>query len=347
MAVIKNVILDWSGTLVDDFNPVLAATNAIFKEYQKPTMTADQFREKFFLPFKEFYKIYIPEVTMEELDQHYHRSFKSLENEVALLPHAREFLDYCKESGMPLFLLSTIQREHFETQGERFGVRSYFKRAYVEAFDKRKTILSLLAEYQLEPAETIFIGDMMHDVETAQFGGVVSCAVLTGYDSLTKLSSVSPDLIFRNLEQVKSHLQRHRHELPDHPPIATVGALIYNAKGEVLMIRTHKWSNLWGIPGGKIKPNEKSEDALHREVMEETALPLDTVKFEMVQDCIRPKEFYKRAHFLLLNYTARTREEKVVLNDEAEEYRWVPIEQALEMPLNTPTRNLINYVRSH
>ena len=54
-----------------------------------------------------------------------------------------------------------------------------------------------------------------------------------------------------------------------------MGALIFNAAGEVLMVRTHKWSNLWGIPGGKIKWGEPSEDALRREIKEETDLEID------------------------------------------------------------------------
>jgi len=127
-------------------------------------------------------------------------------------------------------------------------------------------------------------------------------------------------------------------------PIATVGALIYNARGEVLMIRTHKWSDLWGIPGGKIKAEETSEDALRREIKEETALDVREIQFVFVQDSVNSKEFYRPAHFILLNYTCVAEGEAVTLNDEAEEYRWVRPEAALELPLNTPTRNLINIV---
>jgi 8-oxo-dGTP pyrophosphatase MutT (NUDIX family) len=113
------------------------------------------------------------------------------------------------------------------------------------------------------------------------------------------------------------------------------------------MIQTHKWSNKWGIPGGKIKTNESSEDALRREIIEETGLKLIDIKFEIVQDCIEPPEFYKRAHFLLLNYTATTLGTTVTLNDEAENFRWVSLDEADKLDLNGPTRTLLDHVRSH
>ena len=128
-------------------------------------------------------------------------------------------------------------------------------------------------------------------------------------------------------------------------PLSTVGALIFNPAREVLMIRTHKWSNLWGIPGGKIKWGEAAEAALCREVREETALEISNIKFAIVQDCIHSKEFYRDAHFVLLNYTCDTPGGNVVLNDEAEEFQWLSPAQALALDLNTPTRVLIEAVK--
>lgn len=125
-------------------------------------------------------------------------------------------------------------------------------------------------------------------------------------------------------------------------PIATVGALIFNSAGEVLMIRTHKWSNLWGIPGGKIKWGEPSEDALRREIKEETNLDVKNIQFVLVQDCIRSREFYREEHFVLLNYTCRcVGKPDVKLNDEGREFRWVTVNAALKMPVNRPTRKLL------
>lgn len=346
MTVIQNIIFDWSGTLADDFEPVWKASNELFAAYGKPAWTREEFREKFFLPFTDFYKIYLPEAKMAELEHHYHTAFKLLQENIPLLPGAREILDYCRGRGMKIFLLSTIHHQHFEVQAARLGVKDHFTQAYTQALDKRKTILELLATHDLEPRSTLFVGDMQHDIETAQHGGVRSAAVLTGYDSLEKLTAKGPDLIFRNLAELQSHLERHRAKgEPAYHPIATVGALIANPEGRLLMIRTYKWSNKWGIPGGKIQTDETALDALHREIREETGLTLRGVEFVMVQDCIGSKEFYKPAHFLLLNYLARSDRSEVVLNEEADEYRWVTAEEAEQLPLNEPTRLLLRTCR--
>jgi ADP-ribose pyrophosphatase YjhB (NUDIX family) len=124
-----------------------------------------------------------------------------------------------------------------------------------------------------------------------------------------------------------------------------VGGLIFNDAGDVLMIRTHKWSDLWGIPGGKIRWGESSMDALRREIREETNLEVEQVQFVLAQDCIHSKEFYRDAHFILLNYTCRAvGPADVRLNEEAQEYRWVAPETAWDMPINQPTRRLLSAV---
>lgn len=341
---IKNLVFDWSGTLADDFGPVLKATNEIFAHYGMPLWSAEEFREKFFLPFPEFYKKYLPQAAMPELDFQYHRAFASLQSHIPLLDGALEILQFAKSRSMPVFLLSSIHPEHWRVQSEQLGVSGFFTKAYPGAMDKRHVMRELLSEHDLNPRETLFVGDMVHDIETAHATGVIGCAVLTGYDSLEKLKCASPDLLFRNLRGVLAYLKEHADEAFDYP-LATVGALIFNREQEVLMIRTHKWSNLWGIPGGKIKRGETALDALMRETREETGLRIADVRYVMTQDCIDPPEFYKPAHFLLLNYTAQSDSREVKLNEEAIDYTWILPEDALAtLPLNTPTRVLLEFV---
>ena len=250
--------------------------------------------------------------------------------------------------------MSTIHSEHFAAQCRVTGFDAFLDKAYTDVWDKRKKIHEILAENSLRPNETLFIGDMQHDIETARHGGIHSCAVLTGYNTLEQLRAAKPDLVVEHLGELRAVLEQNDLHLKPveknfeetHPPLATVGALIFNGAGEVLMIRTHKWSNLWGIPGGKIKWGETSVAALRREIKEETDLNVTGIEFVLVQDCIHSKEFYRDAHFVLLNYTCRCagKNPRVKLNEEARESRWVTPAAAAKMPLNTPTRILLEAV---
>jgi len=348
MPRIKNIILDWSGTFVDDLQPVVSATNAILREYNRPEMTVAEFRASFRLPFIEWYQEVLPEVPMDKIEHYYQTAFTDLESQVALLPGAREFLEFCQAREVPLFLLSSITHRHYKEQSARLDVGKYFTQAYTQCMDKRHTIQELLAAHDLNSDETLFVGDMVHDIESGHHGGVITCAVLTGYDDVHKLKKANPELLFPDIGGLQRFLDKHGFRLGGGQPVVpTVGALITGPDGKVLMVRTHKWSDKWGIPGGKIKYNEGSEDALRREIAEETGLDIDSICFEIVQDCLEPEEFYRRAHFLLLNYSARSNSSEVQLNEEAEEYRWCTLEEALELDLNQPTRTLIEHVRHH
>ena len=67
----------------------------------------------------------------------------------------------------------------------------------------------------------------------------------------------------------------------------------------------------------------------------------------MVQDSIESDEFFRPEHFILLNYTCHTVGDcEVVLNEEAQEYRWVSEETAQQLDLNHPTRVLLDSVSS-
>ena len=49
--MIRNLIFDWSGTLVDDLTPVLEATNRVFAAHGKPPFDRQAFREEFYLTY--------------------------------------------------------------------------------------------------------------------------------------------------------------------------------------------------------------------------------------------------------------------------------------------------------
>ena len=348
--MVRNIIFDWSGTLVDDLPAVWKATNYVLSQSQRAEMSLEEFRSEFCLPFTIFYDRHVPHIPFNQLEEWFHSHFRQVQDSVRELPYARDFLAFCRAQRVRTFLLSTVHSEHYAVQARVTGFGDYLDQPYVNVWDKRQKIHEILETHGLNADETLFIGDMQHDIETARHGGVHSCAVLTGYNTLEQLRASSPDLIVEHLRELQQILQENQMVLrpqtkrfeEGHPPIATVGAAIFEAKGRVLMIRTQKWSNLWGIPGGKIKWGETSEEALRREVKEETNLDIKDIEFVLVQDSIHSREFYRDAHFVLLNFVCRcVGDTTVTLNDEAREYRWVEVGEALNMPINQPTRKLL------
>ena len=49
--MIRNIIFDWSGTLVDDLPAVWEATNHVFAQSGIAPLSLEQFRAEFALPF--------------------------------------------------------------------------------------------------------------------------------------------------------------------------------------------------------------------------------------------------------------------------------------------------------
>ncbi|MEB3341734.1 NUDIX domain-containing protein [Okeania sp.] len=124
-------------------------------------------------------------------------------------------------------------------------------------------------------------------------------------------------------------------------PLVTVGALVKGPSGRILIVETTKWRGTWGVPGGKVDWGESLETAVAREFMEEVGLKLNDIRFAMFHEAILDPQFYKEAHFIMVNYWAKSEGEDVVPNEEIVRWEWVTPENAFNYSLNSYTRILI------
>ena len=124
-------------------------------------------------------------------------------------------------------------------------------------------------------------------------------------------------------------------------PEPTVGALIFNPKGEIFLMKSNKWRNKYVIPGGHIEIGEKMEGALKREIKEETGLVIYDIKFLLFQEFIFDKIFWKKRHFIFFDFVAKTISSKIKLNKEGQEYIWVTLKKALKLPIEPYTRKAL------
>ena len=124
-------------------------------------------------------------------------------------------------------------------------------------------------------------------------------------------------------------------------PEPTVGVFIFNPAGELLLLKSHKWPGKYVIPGGHVELGERLEDAALRETKEETGLDVYDIEFINFQQFIYDPSFWKPRHFIFFDYACKTDSTDVHLNDEAQEYIWVALDAAAELPLDVYTRTSI------
>lgn len=114
----------------------------------------------------------------------------------------------------------------------------------------------------------------------------------------------------------------------------SVGAIITNEKGEIFMIDRVKKPFGWACPAGHVDKGETPEDAMVREVWEETGLNVreyELVHHEFVEwnTCshdIRGHDWYV---FVVKSYVGGVNIEK----EEVKDYRWISPEKLKSLQL--------------
>lgn len=345
---IKHVVFDWSGTLYNDHDVSFLATQETIKYFSGHTLSQTEYHQHFTLPVSRFYSRYIKNVSIKKIDEYYFNCFANHYSRGSLFAGVLETLKYLKKNGVMISIFSTVRQDLLDALCKKYKLSPFIDFIQGSVFDKIKEFPTHLKKIAARPQSTLFIGDTDHDVKAAQQNGLLSGCVLNGYHHPQKLLSLRPQFVWQNQTDFLPFFKRLQQPLPvktaPERPLVTVGALIFNKKGEVFLTLTHKWGYTYGIPGGKIDKGETAEQAIIREIKEETAMSLQKPQLFMVQDCIDSTEFYiPHSHQVLLNYLGKTSHPKYQLNDEAVSALWLPPELALFLNLNQPTRLLLEY----
>lgn len=121
-------------------------------------------------------------------------------------------------------------------------------------------------------------------------------------------------------------------------------ALVVNQQDEFLLIKNSK-RGYWEAPGGKVELGEMINDALKREILEETGVDIEVLNNLEIFQCFDEP---KNTHWVALGYLAQFKSGEIdISNDEKiADAKWFK-EKELPENINPNTLNAIkNYLKN-
>ncbi len=206
--MIKAVILDWSGVVSNDWEATFATSNDVLEERGHPRLSEEKFRELYEMPWMRFYKkLGIKIVVQEEYDK-WERLFPKYYPLVKAFPFAKKAMEWLKQHNKKILIFSAHNQTLLEKEIENYGMKELIDCVDTSHEDKRKKIEAIVLRHKIEKESTLYVGDMVHDVETAQQEGIRSVAVLCGYDSKKKLEKAKPDFIIQDIGELPELIEK-------------------------------------------------------------------------------------------------------------------------------------------
>ena len=126
----------------------------------------------------------------------------------------------------------------------------------------------------------------------------------------------------------------------DHEAEKAAGSAVIPAATRVLLIKRGKppSEGTWTFPGGRVVPSERLEDALVREVLEETGLVVAVDELVEVIEVID-----ERYHYVILDYLVHPTAgvEDLRAGDDAADARLVPLSELADYQVTDAVRRVI------
>ena len=206
---INHICFDLDGTLVDSKNTILESTKAAFDKLNlKYKISEDVFNNMIGMHFVDIFKeLQIEDIDFEQFISIYKSLYFDFIDYSNLYQGVSETLKYLKEKQIKISLLTTKGQDQAEKIIDHFNLMSSFnylmgRKNELAHKPSAEPLLFICKDLQVDPAETLIIGDTELDIQCGKNAGAKTCGVVYGYRTKEQIEKEKPDLIISALNEL-------------------------------------------------------------------------------------------------------------------------------------------------
>ena len=215
--MIKNYIFDLDGTIVNSSAEVLICFKRAFERANYEIDESRLTHNVIGPPLKQILQLIAPDLTDEnklnEIIGHFRDIYDNNENDVSIMYSGMySYLQYLKDSGYKIFMATfkpmiPTMRIVRMLDIERFFDDIYTIDKFGSRITKEEMIKDILDIWELNPEETVMIGDAPTDMTAAKANSVKAVGVLWGYGADKRPLEYEADMVVENVEELKECLK--------------------------------------------------------------------------------------------------------------------------------------------
>ena len=210
IGVMKTVIWDFNGTILDDLQLCLDIENQmLLKRGMRAGYTVNEYRDLFCFPVIEYYYklgYTFENETYEDISVEFNDLYDRGFNTCTLVEGFEELIRESIEKGYRNVILSASRHEALVDQCHQLHIAHYFDEILgmdnALAASKVEMAKRWMENSDVRPEECLYIGDSDHDYETAEALGIENCVLAAcGHQSYEVLRRKT-DNVVHSLKEV-------------------------------------------------------------------------------------------------------------------------------------------------
>ena len=184
--MVKTIIWDWNGTLLDDLDLSLESVNVLLKERNIPTLSIEKYKDIFGFPVVDYYVkagFDFEKEAFEVPAKQYVKLYAAGASELKLFPDVVDTLTFFKENNYRQIVLSAMKDDNLKLMIHNAEISHFFDGIFgiKDNYAREKVSLGkqVVENLKLNPAECLMIGDTLHDAEVSEQCGF-NCILFSG-----------------------------------------------------------------------------------------------------------------------------------------------------------------------